>query len=255
LWSCSLLRARSSIAAEGVGLAILSVEGSATVFGNRETPIIGNAVYQYAPQLANPLNDASDVGAALGRLGFAVTKLENSGKVALEHGLQQFSRAASTAEIAVVFYAGHGVEIDKRNFLVPVDARLLSDREVEFEAVSLDLVGRAVEGASGLGLVILDACRDNPFAASMRRAGAKHAIGRGLARVEPSGEMLVAYAAKENGRQQDRSPSSRPVRSKSGETGRSGPSRPFPLRVPGSISKPGAADIKNRVDGAGAAPE
>ncbi|MDE0149157.1 MAG: caspase family protein [Rhodospirillaceae bacterium] len=159
--------------------------------------VIGNAVYAHAPQLANPLNDAGDIGAALGRLGFAVTKLENAGKVALERGLLHFSRAASTAETAVVFYAGHGIEVDKRNFLVPVDARLLSDREVEFETVPLDLVGRAVEGASGLGLVILDACRDNPFAASMRRAGAKRSIGRGLARVEPSGEMLVAYAAKE----------------------------------------------------------
>ena len=159
--------------------------------------VIGNAVYAHAPQLANPLNDAGDIGAALGRLGFEVTTLENAGKVALERGLLHFSRAASTAETAVVFYAGHGIEVDKRNFLVPVDARLLSDREVEFETVSLDLVGRAVEGASGLGLVILDACRDNPFAASMRRAGAKRSIGRGLARVEPSGEMLVAYAAKE----------------------------------------------------------
>ena len=88
------------------------------------------------------------------------------------------------AEIAVVFYAGHGIEVDKRNFLVPVDARLLSGREVEIETVTL-------------GLVILDACRDNPFAASMRRAGAERSIGRGLARVESSGEMLVAYAAKE----------------------------------------------------------
>ena len=77
-----------------------------------------------------------------------------------------------------------------------MDARLLSDREVEFETVSLDLVSRAVEGASGLGLVILDRCRDNPFAAAMKRSGAKRSIGRGLARVEPSGETLVAYAAK-----------------------------------------------------------
>ena len=152
---------------------------------------------RHAPRLANPIHDAADIGAPLGRLGFAVTKLENAGKVALERGLQTFSRAASGAEAAMVFYAGHGIEVDKRNFLVPVDARLLSDREVEFETVLLDLVGRAVEGASGLGLVILDACRDNPFAASMRRTGAKRSIGRGLARVEPSGEMLVAYAAKE----------------------------------------------------------
>ena len=114
----------------------------------------------------------------------------------IRRGLKAFTRQASTAEVALVFYAGHGIEVDKRNFLIPVDARLQSDREVEFETVSLDLVSRAVEGASGLGLVILDACRDNPFAAAMKRSGAKRSIGRGLARVEPSGETLVAYAAK-----------------------------------------------------------
>ena len=88
------------------------------------------------------------------------------------------------------------IEVDKRNFLVPVDARLANDRTVEFESVPLDLVLRAVEGASGLGLVILDACRENPFAIAMRRAGATRAIGRGLARVEPAGDTLLAYAAK-----------------------------------------------------------
>ena len=97
----------------------------------------------------------------------------------------------------MVFYAGHGIEVDQRNFLVPVDARLASDQDVEFEAVPLELVSRAVERASGLRLVILDACRENPFAVQMQRAGATRSIGRGLARVEPSGETLVAYAAKE----------------------------------------------------------
>ena len=158
--------------------------------------MIGNARYAHAPALANPLNDAGDLGAALGRLGFVVTRLDNANYDKMRRGLRAFTREASTAEVALVFYAGHGIEVDKRNFLIPVDARLQSDREVEFETVSLDLVSRAVEGASGLGLVILDACRDNPFAAAMKRSGAKRSIGRGLARVEPSGETLVAYAAK-----------------------------------------------------------
>ena len=159
--------------------------------------VIGNASYAHAPTLANPLNDAADIGGALGRLGFAVTRLENAGYAALRRGLLEFQRAASASEIAVVFYAGHGIEVDQRNFLVPVDARLASDQDVEFEAVPLELVSRAVERASGLRLVILDACRENPFAVQMQRAGATRSIGRGLARVEPSGETLVAYAAKE----------------------------------------------------------
>ena len=158
--------------------------------------VIGNAKYKHAPALANPLNDAVDIGTALGRLGFSVIRLDNADHFGMIRGLKAFTRAASTAEVALIFYAGHGIEVDKRNFLIPVDARLQSDREVEFETVSLDLVSRAVEGASGLGLVILDACRDNPFAAAMKRSGAKRSIGRSLARVEPSGETLVAYAAK-----------------------------------------------------------
>ena len=159
--------------------------------------VIGNAAYAHAPRLANPLNDAADFGAALERLGFAVSRLENADYAALRRGLLEFTRAASASEIAVVFYAGHGIEVDRRNFLVPVDARLLSDADVEFETVPLELVSRAVERARGLALVILDACRENPFAASMQRARATRAIGRGLARIEPSGETLVAYAAKE----------------------------------------------------------
>ena len=163
----------------------------------RAALVIGNASYAHAPALANPLNDAADVGAALERLGFKVTRLENAGYAELRRGLQEFALAASASEVAVVFYAGHGIEVDRRNFLVPVDARLASDQDVEFEAVPLELVSRAVERASGLRLVILDACRENPFAVSMQRAGATRSIGRGLARVEPSGETLVAYAAKE----------------------------------------------------------
>ena len=136
-------------------------------------------------------------GAALGRLGFEVTRLENADRASLWRGLQEFALAAAASKVAVVFYAGHGIEVDQRNFLVPVDARLASDQDVEFEAVPLGLVSRAVERASGLRLVILDACRENPFAVSMQRAGATRSIGRGLSRVEPSGETLVAYAAKE----------------------------------------------------------
>ena len=159
--------------------------------------VIGNATYAHAPRLANPLNDAADIGASLARLGFAVTKLENADYATLRQGLLAFTRAASAAEVAIVFYAGHGIEVDQRNFLVPVDARLSSDQDVEFETVPLELVTRSVARASGLRLVILDACRENPFAASMQRAGATRSIGRGLARIEPAGETLVAYASKE----------------------------------------------------------
>ena len=178
--------------------ALLSpVFAAPTQAAERVALVVGNAAYAHAPSLVNPLHDAEDIGAALSRLGFAVTRMENTGYATLRRGLWEFTRAASVSEMAVVFYAGHGIEVDQRNFLVPVDARLASDQDVEFEAVPLDLVLRTVARASGLRLVILDACRKNPFAASMRRAGAMRMVGRGLARVEPAGETLVAYAAKE----------------------------------------------------------
>ena len=159
--------------------------------------VIGNAQYEYATLLANPLNDAADIGDAFGRLGFEVTRIENADQFALRRGLHEFTRAASAAEMAVVFYAGHGIEVENRNFLVPVDASLKSDTDIEFEAVALDLVERAAAGARDLSLIILDACRDNPFANSMQRDKTSRSIGRGLARVSPSGDMLIAYAAKE----------------------------------------------------------
>ncbi len=168
-----------------------------TTASRRVALVIGNAAYAHATLLRNPPNDAEAISASLGRLGFTVTRLDDAGKAELEKGLQAFMSAASGSEIALVFYAGHGMEVDQRNFLVPVDARLANADDVEFEAVSLALVMRAVGRAAGLGLVILDACRDNPFVTAMQRRGSTRAIGRGLARVEPTGETLVAYAAKE----------------------------------------------------------
>ena len=178
-------------------LLLVSAFAPPALAGQRVALVIGNASYAHAASLANPLNDATDVGTALDRLGFAVTRLDNANYSDLRQGLQQFSLAASASEMAVVFYAGHGIEVDKRNFLIPVDARLLSDADVEFETVPLDLLSRAVDRVKGLRLIILDACRDNPFAVAMQRSGATRSIGRGLASVEPSGETLVAYAAKE----------------------------------------------------------
>ena len=177
-------------------LSLLLTLTTASGAQERVALVVGNMNYAHAPRLANPLNDAQDVGAALGRLGFTVTTLENADYAALRQGLLAFTAAAARAQVAVVFYAGHGIEVDQHNYLIPVDARLAHDRQVAFETVPLAWVSDAVAGASEFSLVILDACRENPFAASMRRSGAARAIGRGLAKVEPAKETLVAYAAK-----------------------------------------------------------
>ena len=178
-----------------ISLMAAALTAHPTRASDRVALVIGNADYAHVPRLANPLNDAGDMGAALARLGFAVTILENTGSQDMRRGLQEFMRAASGAAMAVVFYAGHGIEVDKRNFLVPVDARFRTDGDIKYEAVPLDLVVDTLEGVTGLRMVILDACRDNPFLADMLVRSTR-TIGRGLARVEPSGEMLVvAYAA------------------------------------------------------------
>ena len=139
------MRDRGAGTARGIGtrwagalaVAACTAWGQAAEADARVALVIGNGAYTHAPVLANPLNDATDIGAALGRLGFAVTSLEDTGYGALRRGLLEFQRAASASEIAVVFYAGHGIEVDGRNFLVPVDARLASDRDVEYECLCL----------------------------------------------------------------------------------------------------------------------
>ena len=171
-----------------VSAALLSVLSASVTAAERVALVVGNATYAHAPRLANPLNDAADIGAALQRLGFTVERLDNADKAEMEQALHKLSQAATRSQIAIVFYAGHGIEVDKQNFLVPVNARLASERDVEFETVPLELVIRAVDRAAVLGLVILDACRENPFVASMRRSQATRSIGRGLARVDPPGQ-------------------------------------------------------------------
>jgi uncharacterized caspase-like protein len=96
-----------------------------------------------------------------------------------------------------VYYAGHGMEFNGVNYLVPVNAKLANDRDISYEAVALEQVLLAVEGAHKLRLVILDACRDNPFIKTMVKTNPTRSVGQGLAKIEPEGATLVAYAAKE----------------------------------------------------------
>jgi hypothetical protein len=111
--------------------------------------------------------------------------------------IRDFAVMTHDADVAVVFYAGHGIEVDGTNYLIPTDAKLATDIDVEYEAMPLDRVLRVLEPARSLRLVILDACRDNPFVRTMKRTMASRSVGRGLAGVEPSGSnTLIAFAAK-----------------------------------------------------------
>jgi uncharacterized caspase-like protein len=160
--------------------------------------VIGNAAYQHAPALANAANDSEAVARMFREAGFAAVEVRRDvGATELRRALRDFARDLGDADIAVVYYAGHGIEIDGTNYLIPVDAVLQSDFDVEDETVSLDRILKVLEPARQLRLVILDACRENPFARGMKRTGATRAIGRGLARVEPAtADTLIAFAAK-----------------------------------------------------------
>jgi len=160
--------------------------------------VIGNSAYSQVPRLPNPVADAEAIAKSLRDVGFKTVRLSNDlGATAMRQALNDFANEAAGADWAMVYYAGHGIEVNGTNYLVPVDAKLKTDRAVQFEAVPLDAVLTSVEGARKLHLVILDACRDNPFLRDMTRTVASRSIGRGLARVEPeSGATLVAYAAK-----------------------------------------------------------
>jgi TPR repeat protein len=159
--------------------------------------VIGNGAYEAVPELPNPPNDAADIAEALGQVGFDVTHLDDLDGAGMRRALRDFEDKVAGADIALVYYAGHGIEVNGQNFLIPTDAELARDTHVEDEAVPLDRVMTAVESAAKLRIVLLDACRNNPFAKKMERSVGKRSIGRGLARVEPTGATLVAYAAKE----------------------------------------------------------
>lgn len=158
--------------------------------------VVGNGTYHSHPPLLNPPVDAADVASSLQRLGFTVTTLTDANAAYMRRAIVEFGRAAVGSDIAIVFYAGHGMEIGGENWLIPVDAELASDSDVESEAVSLRSLMLQVSKAKQLGLVILDACRTNPFESKMVRSIATRAVARGFARVEPADNVLVAYAAK-----------------------------------------------------------
>ncbi|WP_346433424.1 endolytic transglycosylase MltG [Oricola sp.] len=180
-----------------IGLALLlGLFLAAAQADRRVALVIGNADYRSEARLRNPRNDADDVAAAFERLGFAVEKHHDLTFAGMRRALRSFARDAAGADMAVVFFAGHGMEVGGRNYLIPTDAELATDLDLDYEAFEIETVVNAVSRADGLKLVILDACRDNPFAVQMELTRQSRSIGRGFKRVEPNdGGTLIAYSA------------------------------------------------------------
>ena len=169
-------------------------QGSATE-GGRVALVVGNSKYKTFDTLANPERDAKLIAATFERSGFRKVQLVlDAGKAELASALATFTKDAAGADWAVVYFAGHGIELDGSNYLVPVDAKYETDPDIPVESVALDQALNAVGGASRLRLVILDACRENPF--GNEKKGEASNAGRGLARIEPESGTLVAFATK-----------------------------------------------------------
>jgi tetratricopeptide (TPR) repeat protein len=159
--------------------------------------VIGNSKYTHAGLLTNPANDGRAVAGSLRRLGFTeVIEQYDMSRDKMGRALRDFGDSAEGAEWAVVFFAGHGIEVNGTSYLIPVDAELKRESHVSDEAVSLTQVQAKVDAASKLGLVILDSCRNNPFLTRMVRSATTRSLGRGLSPVEPEGNVLVVYSAK-----------------------------------------------------------
>ncbi len=179
---------------------MLAMASDAAWAEKRVALIVGNSSYQVVPRLPNPARDANAVARMFRDAGFDSVDVQlNVGNLEFKRAIRRFETTADEADIAVVYYAGHGLELSGTNYLVPIDARLASDRDAVDEAILLERLVSAADGAKRLRLVILDACRDNPFVTTMRRESktATRGVVSGLSRVEPtSTDTLIAYAAK-----------------------------------------------------------
>jgi uncharacterized caspase-like protein len=158
--------------------------------------VIGNSAYRYTPKLENPKNDATDIGAALKKLGFEVIDGFDLDKAGFERKIRDFAAALKGAEVAVFFYAGHGLLVSDQNYLVPIDAQLTTASALDFEMVRLDLVHRTMEREAQTSILFFDACRDNPLARNLARAmGTRSAeIGLGLAAVQSGVGTLIGFS-------------------------------------------------------------
>lgn len=178
-------------------LVVSAASGSAA---ERVALVIGNGAYRHAAPLENPRRDAEAVEAVLKEIGFEVISGVDLDRAGMGRVAQRFGRAAGGAEIALIFYAGHGVQVGGRNWLVPVDATLEREPALAWEAVrAAQLLDEAV-AARRLRLLVLDACRDNPFSQRIARSlGASRSadVGRGLARIEEiASDTMIAFATR-----------------------------------------------------------
>ena len=175
--------------------AILANSGPA-VAAKRVALVVGNSAYKHTGELTNPRNDAADLATTFKKLGFQVLEGIDLDKTAFDRKVREFAISLQGADIGVFFYAGHGLQVGGQNYLVPVDAELLTAAALDFEMVRLDLLHRTMEREVPTNVVFLDACRNNPLERNLKRAMGTRSveIGRGLAPVESGIGTLISFS-------------------------------------------------------------
>jgi uncharacterized caspase-like protein len=174
-------------------MALLAISDPAAA-EKRVALVIGNSAYQHTASLKNPSNDATDIATKLRALGFDVIDGTDLSKADMESRIRAFADKLQGSDVGLFFYAGHGLAADGRNFLAPVDAKLQSETDLDFEAVELSLVLKQMERNSRVSLVFLDACRDNPLALNLAATSRSLQVSRGLARVDRAVGMMIAFS-------------------------------------------------------------
>ena len=186
-------------------LALVWGMSGAAIADKKVALVIGNSNYQHTSPLANPLNDEADIAAALRKLDFTVIEGTDLDKLAMDRTIRRFAKELVGADLGTLFYAGHGLQVDGQNFLVPIDAKLDDATSLEFETIRLDAIHRTMERATRTNLVFLDACRDNPLARNLARSlGTRSTtVGRGLAVIESGEGTLISFSTQPGNVAQD----------------------------------------------------
>jgi uncharacterized caspase-like protein len=180
-----------------ISVAALLVSGNAALADKRVAFVVGNAAYRNVPQLPNPAIDAKAMAAVLRNVGFDVVEGTNLTRDKMTEKLLDFGKKAEGADVAVFFYAGHGIAVNNTNYLLPIDADLKSEMDVKLgAAINVDLTLEQTMADAKVKLVFLDACRDNPFAARIRSARATRSVSvnSGLAEMKSGEGTLIAFA-------------------------------------------------------------
>jgi len=181
-----------------VAICLVLIPVSDSFAEKRAALVVGNSAYVNARPLANPLNDARDMTRALKQSGFEVVEALDASKSQMDAALRSFTEKLNDADVALLYYAGHGLQVGQQNYLVPIDAKLDRERDLDFEAVKLEFVLRQMEidREGKTSIVILDACRDNPLARNLARSMGTRSvgIGRGLAAAATGLGTFIAYS-------------------------------------------------------------